>query len=293
MQRSYWQKSQTIRLPRIMQLRVETLGRVTEDLLTKSRRPPTLEELSEYSNLSIAQVKEVMGFTYDVLSLDVAFSEDDKGKVLGELIPIDDFDLELVDDKLGYSYASERLVEIIYEVLDQITADIIIQRFGLVRTPSQSVDAIEKHFDYSTHEIARRARQGLQVLLLTKEAELEALRDLVTLDLRSVAAEDLSLEPNEGYRPAAGQPIADARQISWVNELRDFLIAQGGIFENQLGRGFNMDLGQKLGWSKRRVSQVVKIMREAGLITAYTKTTSPSSHVYKIELAQASATEPV
>lgn len=278
MQRGNWQQSRMIRLPAFMQVRVDMVGRVSEELLTELHRPATPSELSTHANLTIGQIEEVLTLLSDTLSLDAVLDQEEKGSTLEEIIASGEDDQARVDDVYGYDFGQQQLVDMIQESVDTVTAGIIIRRFGLGQSQTQDFNEIASSLNMSSHRVAQMCRHGLRLLLLARPEQLKSLHDYVCLEdhLTEASGSDTAFR--------VVKPVTQSSKITWAYAMCNFLLDRDGVFEAPPKTAFYSHLARQLEWERNQTSQTVHILRDAGLITVYTRSTNPNGWPYKIEL---------
>lgn len=147
-------------------MQVRDLKRAEYELMQKLQRKPRLEEISEYTDLSIYVIKELKTYMIDTISLDEVIKnvknnfDDEKSKEelkLGSCFPCD------------FSSSFEKIEEkernkLIYEVLNcsslnKREKEIIALRYGFIDGKVLSLQEIANHYNLSRERI-RQLEEG-------------------------------------------------------------------------------------------------------------------------------------
>jgi len=120
-------KSRTIRVPVHMVETINNLRKATRKLSQKLDRRPTMEELAEEMNVSLAKVKEILAANRSPLSLDTPYGEDDDN-TLAELV--EDDSSKTPEDSTALSLMSDDVRKVL-AVLTPREREVLILRFGL------------------------------------------------------------------------------------------------------------------------------------------------------------------
>lgn len=147
-------------------MQVRDLKRAEYELMQKFQRKPKLEEISEYTDLSVDVIKELKTYMVDTVSLDEIIKnaknnfDDEKSKEelkLGNCFPCD------------FSSSFEKIEEkeknrLIYEVLNcsslnKREKEIIALRYGFIDGKVLSLQEIANHYNLSRERI-RQLEEG-------------------------------------------------------------------------------------------------------------------------------------
>lgn len=161
-----YDQSRNVKISRRKELQVRDLKRAEYELMQKLQRKPRLEEISEYTDLSIYVIKELKTYMIDTISLDEVIKnvknnfDDEKSKEelkLENCFPCD------------FSSSFEKIEEkernkLIYEVLNcsslnKREKEIIALRYGFIDGKVLSLQEIANHYNLSRERI-RQLEEG-------------------------------------------------------------------------------------------------------------------------------------
>ena len=119
-----------VRLPANMVERANKVNRVRTVLMQSIGREPTNEEIAEATDLTVEQIKDIIEYNKETLSLDfkVTNNKDDKETTIGDTIEDTSYEHPLK------SIIQQENKEIVHKVLDTLTEkekDVLVKRFGL------------------------------------------------------------------------------------------------------------------------------------------------------------------
>ena len=119
-----------VRLPANMVERANKVNRVRTALMQSIGREPTNEEIAEATDLTVEQIKDIIEYNKETLSLDfkVTNNKDDKETTIGDTIEDTSYEHPLK------SIIQQENKEIVHKVLDTLTEkekDVLVKRFGL------------------------------------------------------------------------------------------------------------------------------------------------------------------
>ena len=168
-QRGVANKSRTIRIPVHIADREQKIGRAERELMAKLGRPPTDEEISEASKISLKHLREVRQAARAVTSLDKPVGDDNDASI-GDLIGVaeggveEEVEVSLTEDTLHRALA--RLPEREQTVLNL--------RYGLGREEPQSLEEIGRRLGITRERVRQIEATALERLAVSRE--IEALR---------------------------------------------------------------------------------------------------------------------
>jgi RNA polymerase primary sigma factor len=168
-QRGVANKSRTIRIPVHIADREQKIGRAERELMAKLGRPPTDEEISEASKISLKHLREVRQAARAVTSLDKPVGDDNDASI-GDLIGVaergveEEVEVSLTEDTLHRALA--RLPEREQHVLNL--------RYGLGMEEPQSLEEIGRRLGITRERVRQIEATALERLAVSRE--IEALR---------------------------------------------------------------------------------------------------------------------
>jgi len=157
-------KGRAVRLPVHVLDKYHRLARAKRDLTRTLGRPPTIEELSEATDMTAERIERMRGYLLDQsVSLDRPVGDDDEGKKLVELISDPSREPATpVDDLVRKAMKAEALKA--FEKLEPMEADILTLRFGLENDRERSLREIGQKYQLSRERIRQLEAQALKKL---------------------------------------------------------------------------------------------------------------------------------
>jgi RNA polymerase primary sigma factor len=168
-QRGVANKSRTIRIPVHIADREQKIGRAERELLTKLGRPPTDEEISEASKISLKHLKEVRQAARAVTSLDKPLGDDNDASI-GDLIGVAEGGVE---EEVEVSLTEDTLHRAL-EKLPERQQQVLTLRYGLGPEEPQSLEEIGRRLGITRERVRQIEATALERLAVTRE--IEALR---------------------------------------------------------------------------------------------------------------------
>ena len=165
-QRGVANKSRTIRIPVHIADREQKIGRAERELMAKLGRPPTDEEVSKASKISMKHLKEVRQAARAVTSLDKPLGDDNDASI-GDLVGVaeggveEEVELSLTESTLHK--ALERLPEREHTVLEL--------RYGLGKEEPQSLEEIGRRLGITRERVRQIEATALERLAVSREIE--------------------------------------------------------------------------------------------------------------------------
>jgi RNA polymerase primary sigma factor len=169
-QRGVANKSRTIRIPVHIAERETRIGRAERELNAKLGRPPTDEEVSAASKVSLKHLKEVREAARTVTSLDKPLGDDNDASI-GDLVGTTQAGVE---EEVQVSLTEKTLHEAL-ERLPERERDILRLRYGLGVEEPRSLEEIGRRLGLTRERVRQIESQALQRLAVSRE--IEALRD--------------------------------------------------------------------------------------------------------------------
>jgi RNA polymerase sigma-B factor len=155
LKRHFRDKGWTIHVPRDLQERALAVSRHAERLSTELGRSPTLDELSEAIDCTIAQIVEAIdaGENYQLTSLDApAAQEDDEGSALSDMLGGEDDGFELAEERQALASTWAQLPALERQVL------------GLRLVHGLTQREISRQIGYSQMHVSRLLRRSMLAL---------------------------------------------------------------------------------------------------------------------------------
>jgi len=159
LQRAVQQHGRVIRVPLEVGERLQRLDAVTSELTSLLGRPPTEDEITEASGLSVKERRSLESVARVAASLDQPASID-SSTTLGELVAPDDSDWSgEVDQSL--------VLEKVRSAVDQLPSlqrDVLRMRFGFNGTSPASLQATAEHLGVGVRRVRRAEEEALAAL---------------------------------------------------------------------------------------------------------------------------------
>ena len=168
-QRGVANKSRTIRIPVHIADREQKIGRAERELMAKLGRPPTDEEISEASKISLKHLREVREAARAVTSLDKPVGDDNDASI-GDLIGVaeggveEEVEVSLTEDTLHRALAT----------LPEREQTVLNLRYGLGVEEPQSLEEIGRRLGITRERVRQIEATALERLAVSRE--IEALR---------------------------------------------------------------------------------------------------------------------
>ena len=153
-------QARTIRIPVHM---VETINKVKKaksQLLHLNGHEPTPEEISEYLDMSVDKVREILRVAQDPVSLETPIGEEEDSH-LGDFIPDDD--ALAPADAASISLLKEQLAEVL-KTLTPREEKVLALRFGLEDGNPKTLEEVGKEFNVTRERIRQIEAKALRKL---------------------------------------------------------------------------------------------------------------------------------
>ena len=172
-QRSLDQKSRMIRLPTDLAQHQRRFARAERELRAELDRDPTDDELSEGSELSLAEIDRIREAARTITSVDKPVGEEGEA-TLGDLLASEDPEVE---EEVDISLREEAVRRAIGE-LPEREREVVKLRYG-INGGSEPTPIAEtgRRLDLSANQVRRLERKALERLAMMRE--LEGMKDVV------------------------------------------------------------------------------------------------------------------
>jgi RNA polymerase primary sigma factor len=159
--------SRVFRLPQKLSGQVSRVGHARERLAAELERPPTVAEVAKETDLSEAEVQELLKVAGDDISLSTAVGEDGNLE-LGDTLEQDTIpavELELIRSSF------EKQIQAIVAELDEKERDVIRMRFGLDGEEPRTLQEIGETLGLSRERIRQIESRAKEKLRRSQEAQ--------------------------------------------------------------------------------------------------------------------------
>jgi RNA polymerase nonessential primary-like sigma factor len=199
MKRGIQEKARTIRLPIHLDEAVKKLPWTKRDLAVELGRNPSVRELAEKLEISIADLHLITEIATAPLSFDVLVGVDERVPLV-EIIP-DTY--TTTPEEVAEQEEKKRTIRELLGALDDRQREVLTLRFGLNDGQERSLAEIGRKLQISRERVRQIEAQSLQILRTVREREalleaVEAHRNLLGRDQWNVVSLHLGLKSGRG-----------------------------------------------------------------------------------------------
>ena len=153
-------QARTIRIPVHMVETINTLIRVSRQLLQELGREPTPEEIAEEMNMPVERVREILKISQEPVSLETPIGEEEDSH-LGDFIQDDN--VPVPADAAAFTLLKEQLVEVLSTLTDR-EQKVLRLRFGLDDGRARTLEEVGKEFNVTRERIRQIEAKALRKL---------------------------------------------------------------------------------------------------------------------------------
>ena len=153
-------QARTIRIPVHMGETINTLIRVSRQLLQDLGREPTPEEIAEEMNMPVERVREILKISQEPVSLETPIGEEEDSH-LGDFIQDDN--VPVPADAAAFTLLKEQLVEVLSTLTDR-EQKVLRLRFGLDDGRARTLEEVGKEFNVTRERIRQIEAKALRKL---------------------------------------------------------------------------------------------------------------------------------
>ncbi len=153
-------QARTIRIPVHMVETINKLLRVSRQLLQKTGREPTPEEIAQEMKITVEKVREIQKISQEPVSLETPIGEEEDSH-LGDFIP--DYDVPSPADAAAYAMLKEQLLELL-DTLTEREKNVLTLRFGLTDGKARTLEEVGKVFNVTRERIRQIEAKALRKL---------------------------------------------------------------------------------------------------------------------------------
>ena len=153
-------QARTIRIPVHMVETINKVKKANSQLLHQNGREPTADEISEFLEMPVDKVREILRVAQEPVSLETPIGEEEDSH-LGDFIPDDD--APAPDSMATYAMLKKQLTE----VLDTLTPreeKVVRLRFGLDDGKTRTLEDVGKEFNVTRERIRQIEAKALRKL---------------------------------------------------------------------------------------------------------------------------------
>ena len=162
--------SRTIRMPMNQVLYMGKINKVSEKFEQENGRKPTVEELSELTDISVAHILLNNSAQLKTASLDNPFKEDESDSLI-DIIPnknANDSDFQLIENSIS------KEIELVLNKLNNREGDVLRMSFGLGMEP-MTLEEIGIRFGICTERIRQLREEAIEKIKLNYKEDLKNL----------------------------------------------------------------------------------------------------------------------
>jgi RNA polymerase primary sigma factor len=152
--------NKTIRVPTHAATKLRKLKKITQELSLKLERAPSLEEISEETNLKVEQIEKILRWEISSVSINQTTQNDEEFS-LENYIPDDkeNSPLEILFRKNDHEWTSNLL-----ECLSEKEKEVLQRRYGIPPYHEETLEEIGKVFQVSRERIRQIENRALKKL---------------------------------------------------------------------------------------------------------------------------------
>ena len=153
-------QARTIRIPVHRVETINTLIRVSRQLLQELGREPTPEEIADKMDMSVERVREILKISQEPVSLETPIGEEEDSH-LGDFIQDDN--VPVPADAAAFTLLKEQLVEVLSTLTDR-EQKVLRLRFGLDDGRARTLEEVGKEFNVTRERIRQIEAKALRKL---------------------------------------------------------------------------------------------------------------------------------
>ena len=153
-------QARTIRLPVHMVETINTLIRISRQLLQELGREPTPEEIAQEMGISVERVREIQKISQEPVSLETPIGEEEDSH-LGDFIQ--DENVPVPADAAAFTLLKEQLVEVLDTLTDR-EQKVLRLRFGLDDGRARTLEEVGREFNVTRERIRQVEAKALRKL---------------------------------------------------------------------------------------------------------------------------------
>lgn len=152
-------KSRVIRIPVHLTEVIRKMNSIQKSYLQEYGVQITSKEIADILNLTEEQVEEIKSVSQDTLSLNTTLKEDDETTLM-DMVP----DERSIEEEVFSKIDSEKLYDLIEEILSEREAKIVILRYGMGLKRSYALEEVGKMFGITRERVRQIEAKALRRL---------------------------------------------------------------------------------------------------------------------------------
>lgn len=163
--RAIHDKSRNIRVPVHLQEKMNNLNKVKKELSVALLREPTLDEIAEEMQLSVAKIKNLIELQTDTISIN-NYIGDEEDSELEDFIPDKKYSTE---DEAILNTLKNEIVNLFDKcLLSEREKDILIERFGLLDGEEKTLEEVGEKYDLTRERIRQLEAKAIKKIRNSK-----------------------------------------------------------------------------------------------------------------------------
>lgn len=154
------ERSRAIRVPMHIIEQLSKLSKVTNELVQKLEREPTIAEIAKAMDIEESRVRELRSIVKDPVSIDQSINDEDDATI-EDLIADDS--IEAPEERL-IQEETAKIIQGVLTTLDEREADIIARRYGLGGRKAQTLEEVGKDYGLTKERIRQIEEKAMKKL---------------------------------------------------------------------------------------------------------------------------------
>jgi RNA polymerase primary sigma factor len=154
------ERSRAIRVPMHIIEQLSKLSKVTNELVQKLEREPTIAEIAKAMDIEESKVRELRSIVKDPVSIDQSINDEDDATI-EDLIADDS--IKAPEERL-IQEETAKAIQNVLTTLDEREADIIARRYGLGGRKAQTLEEVGKDYGLTKERIRQIEEKAMKKL---------------------------------------------------------------------------------------------------------------------------------
>ena len=154
------ERSRAIRVPMHIIEQLSKLSKVTNELIQKLEREPTIAEITKAMDIEESKVRELRSIVKDPVSIDQSINDEDDATI-EDLIADDSIE---PPEEAIIQEETAKIIQGVLTTLDEREADIISRRYGLGGRKAQTLEEVGKDYGLTKERIRQIEEKAMKKL---------------------------------------------------------------------------------------------------------------------------------
>ena len=154
------ERSRAIRVPMHIIEQLSKLSKVTNELIQKLEREPTIAEIAKAMDIEESKVRELRSIVKDPVSIDQSINDEDDATI-EDLIADDSIE---PPEEAIIQEETAKIIQGVLTTLDEREADIISRRYGLGGRKAQTLEEVGKDYGLTKERIRQIEEKAMKKL---------------------------------------------------------------------------------------------------------------------------------